>query len=593
VRFIAVGAGPLRSRLSRFFVRRALRLSDHRSYRDEGSRRFVQVLGFPAPGGVCPDLAYALQPLPPQARTGTRPLVSVGPMPFGDPRSWPEKDPTAYQAYLIKLRAFVAWLLQTGHDVALFSSDIHMDDLVVRDVLAGLPAVDVRARGARGVLSAPPIATVAELVSLLARSEVVVASRYHGTLLSHLVHTPVLALGAHPKVWSVMEEAGQSAFWLDLESCSLEDAQSAFTRLAAEADRVRRELAAHTERQRARVHAELNAVIPGPAGASATAPAAARPRPRVALGMPVYNGENYLREALDDILAQTFRDFELVICDNASTDRTGEICREYAARDPRIRYVRNSSNIGGSPNFNRVFALSDGEYYAWVAHDDRRAPTYLERCVAVLDREPDVSVCFTGTRDIDERGQPLPTAPFTLPTDRPRARDRFRALIRLDHKLEPIYGLFRTDVLRRGPLEGSYADSDRVLLAETALAGPFRQVPAELFYRRIHALQSINVFPGRQARTAWFDPDGAGKLVFPHFRQAVEYARSIGRARLSRGERLGCYGALSGWLWTNRARLLSDLDYGARHLVRPLVRRLRRPRPPQRPAGQPAAEGAK
>ena len=80
--------------------------------------------------------------------------------------------------------------------------------------------------------------------------------------------------------------------------------------------------------------------------------------PRLSIGLPVYNGERYLAEAFDCFLAQTFQDFEIIVCDNASTDRTAEICRSFAQRDPRIRYYRNEKNLGAIPNFNRVFELS-------------------------------------------------------------------------------------------------------------------------------------------------------------------------------------------------------------------------------------------
>ena len=104
--------------------------------------------------------------------------------------------------------------------------------------------------------------------------------------------------------------------------------------------------------------------------------------PKVSIGLPVYNGERYLREALDSILGQTFRDFELIICDNASTDETAAICADYAARDPRIRYHRQTHNIGATANFNHTFELARGAYFKWAAHDDVLAPTWLEKCVA-------------------------------------------------------------------------------------------------------------------------------------------------------------------------------------------------------------------
>src|SRR3546814_4612052 len=104
--------------------------------------------------------------------------------------------------------------------------------------------------------------------------------------------------------------------------------------------------------------------------------------------MPVYNGERYVASAIESLLAQDFEDFELIISDNGSTDRTEEICREFASRDPRIRYVREEENQGASWNFNRVFELARGEYFRWACHDDACEPTHLSRCVELLDESP-------------------------------------------------------------------------------------------------------------------------------------------------------------------------------------------------------------
>src|SRR5690242_8968780 len=110
--------------------------------------------------------------------------------------------------------------------------------------------------------------------------------------------------------------------------------------------------------------------------------------PKVTVGMPVYNGERYMRFALDSLLAQDFQDFEIVISDNASTDRTSEICAEYAARDSRVRYHRNATNIGASPNYNRTFELARGQYFKWCAHDDVCLPSFLSKCVATMEAAP-------------------------------------------------------------------------------------------------------------------------------------------------------------------------------------------------------------
>ena len=125
---------------------------------------------------------------------------------------------------------------------------------------------------------------------------------------------------------------------------------------------------------------------------------------RVSMGMPVYNGERYVAEAIESVLQQTFGDFELVISDNGSTDSTRSICEGYAARDPRVRYFRSDANRGATWNFNRVVELSRGEYFRWAAHDDRIRPEYLERCVAVLDADPEAVLCYTQVEIIDAAG---------------------------------------------------------------------------------------------------------------------------------------------------------------------------------------------
>ena len=144
------------------------------------------------------------------------------------------------------------------------------------------------------------------------------------------------------------------------------------------------------------------------AGATVSQPAegklASGQRPRISVGLPVYNGQNFLAAAIESVLAQTYRDFLLVISDNASTDATQRICEEFASRDPRVDYHRAQTNRGIVWNFNEVFRLSRTEYFMWFAHDDALAPQYLERCLEVLDRDPSVVSCFSSCRDIDGTG---------------------------------------------------------------------------------------------------------------------------------------------------------------------------------------------
>ena len=124
--------------------------------------------------------------------------------------------------------------------------------------------------------------------------------------------------------------------------------------------------------------------------------------PRLTIGLPIYNGEQLLPQALESMLTQEFDDFEVVISDNASVDRTPELCAAYAAKDRRIRYVRNERNLGSIPNFNKLVGLAKGEYFKWAAHDDWCEPEFVGRCVEVLDADPGVVLCHAKATRVDE-----------------------------------------------------------------------------------------------------------------------------------------------------------------------------------------------
>jgi glycosyltransferase involved in cell wall biosynthesis len=208
-----------------------------------------------------------------------------------------------------------------------------------------------------------------------------------------------------------------------------------------------------------------------------------RERPRVSVGLPVYNGERFLRDAIDSILSQDMEEIEVVVCDNASTDGTRDICLDYAARDPRIRYHRNDVNIGGPANYRRAFRLAGGVYFKWAAHDDCFAPSFLRRCAEVLDADPAAVLCYSLTARIDERGQVSPPVE-PLEIDAPDPYRRFRRLMGSLGLPYPMYGLARSSALGRTGLIRSFEGSDRLMLAELSLLGSFHQIPELLFYYR-------------------------------------------------------------------------------------------------------------
>src|SRR5215217_6260135 len=207
----------------------------------------------------------------------------------------------------------------------------------------------------------------------------------------------------------------------------------------------------------------------------------------VSIGLPVYNGERFLARSLDSLLAQTMPDFELIISDNASSDGTAEICRAYAERDRRIRYVRNEHNVGVYRNFNKVFELSRGSHFKWAAADDFAEPRLLERCLDILKREPAVVLVYPRTRFVDENDKPLPIVDPGWDLRSADARERFYYVIKSGHWCNLFYGLTRRDALLKTRLFPPYSGGDYRLAGELSLLGQFRETEEPLFYRRIHA----------------------------------------------------------------------------------------------------------
>jgi glycosyltransferase involved in cell wall biosynthesis len=283
-------------------------------------------------------------------------------------------------------------------------------------------------------------------------------------------------------------------------------------------------------------------------------------RPRVSIGLPVFNGERFVAEAIDSILAQTFTDFELIVSDNASTDRTEEICRQYAEKDERVRYVRNRDNLGATYNFNQVFHLSSGEHFKWAAHDDLIHPQFLERCVEALDRHPSEVVAYAKWKPIDQEGNAIQRKYPVWSVVSPDPVERFRFAIHLDGKtMLPIFGLFRSEVLRRTGLQRANPSGDCILMAEVSLYGPFHEIPEELFLHRWHTGRSVAI-PDFRDRVAWWLPAsrpgriGRGPLgalalfALTMGQAAAGYADAISRSPLAPREKLRCYMELPVWL---------------------------------------------
>jgi glycosyltransferase involved in cell wall biosynthesis len=283
-----------------------------------------------------------------------------------------------------------------------------------------------------------------------------------------------------------------------------------------------------------------------------------RSKPLVSIGLPVFNSENYLEVTIESILAQTFEDFELIISDNASTDRTAQICLDYVTKDPRVHYFRNETNVGGGRNFNRALELASGKYFKWHAHDDLLAPTFIEKCVAVLANDPEVVLVHSRTARIEDDGIVVGNFDHNIKADHAAPHLRLRSFLMVRSICAEQFGLVRTEVLKATQPMGNYVACDRNLLAELILRGKWHIIPEHLFLRRQHRAAGSNIWP-LQARLVFYEPNATNRLTFPHYREWLEHFRTINRVSLSVKERFLCYAVVMRYAAHIRRGLRDDL----------------------------------
>jgi glycosyltransferase involved in cell wall biosynthesis len=271
--------------------------------------------------------------------------------------------------------------------------------------------------------------------------------------------------------------------------------------------------------------------------------------PRISIGLPVFNGERALPRALNSFLAQDLGDLEIVISDNASTDGTPEICRQYSARDDRIRYYRNERNLGALKNFNRTLQLARGEYFKWAGHDDWCAPEFLGQCVSVLDRDPSTVLCFAAMAVADRDGGVFRIQRESIDgaaSDDP-GRRLHAVLWALRDCTGPVFGVIRMSALRRnGGLRNS-PEVDRVFLGEMSLLGKIRQIPEPLFFH-----YGPPGHPGRNEWT-WLDPSNAHRPRMATIRIAHHYLAATWRSEMPTMSKLYLSGDIVVGLGVKRA----------------------------------------
>jgi glycosyltransferase involved in cell wall biosynthesis len=286
--------------------------------------------------------------------------------------------------------------------------------------------------------------------------------------------------------------------------------------------------------------------------------------PLVSIGMPAYKSAATIRCAIDALLAQTFRDFELIVSDNASTDDTWNIVQEYAQRDPRVIGIRQERNIGANGNYSAVFLASRGRYFKWASSNDWCAPTFLERCLAHLEACEDTVLVTPRARLFDGTLENWTDYDGDLSFEQANPVDRF---IDVGMRLalnNAMNGLVRADVLRQTRLIEHYPSADVVLLGHLALLGRIALIDEPLFYRRMDRATATRMMSQQDVHRHHY-PVKTARALLPSWRCALGWAQAALSAPLKLRDRMRALNWVLRRAYWNKADMGSDLADMLRH----------------------------
>lgn len=272
--------------------------------------------------------------------------------------------------------------------------------------------------------------------------------------------------------------------------------------------------------------------------------------PLISIGLPVFNGQNFINQAIDSVQNQSYTNFQLIISDNGSYDDTPMICKRYAAQDKRIIFHRFDENQGASRNYNKTFKLATGKYFRWLAHDDKLHQDNLSKSVEILETDPSFVLCGSSKTHIDNFGSVINHFNFKeLELSSKNVTQRFDSFLNhFKHTFADadliLTGLIRRDVLKDTILIANYTSADFTLLADLILKGRFIILEDPLYFKRVHHGMSMSVLNGdpetavkmnlstkinykSHAEVAkWYDPKGKVRRI-PHFTWLNELLNSI------------------------------------------------------------------
>lgn len=289
--------------------------------------------------------------------------------------------------------------------------------------------------------------------------------------------------------------------------------------------------------------------------------------PILTIGLPAYNAAATIGPSIESLLAQTFGEFELLVSDNASTDGTREVVEAYVRADPRVRYLRQSENIGANGNYSHLVRVARGEFFKWAASSDLCAPTFVEKCVTALATRPDAVLAvprtctFVGDPSTAKRYDHDIEIIDATPSARLRA---LNSSLRLNNVLN---GVVRLDALRRTRLIEPYYGADIVLVGHLALLGKILLVDEPLFFRRMEVSAATALQDPVACRRHHY-PRLSARVLFQDWKRQYGWLRAGAATPMSFAEKMRVLSYLTQMCVWERRKLWDNVQQAFDYLFR-------------------------
>lgn len=292
----------------------------------------------------------------------------------------------------------------------------------------------------------------------------------------------------------------------------------------------------------------------------------------VSIGIPVYNGAEWIENTLDSILNQTYSNIEIIISDNASTDNTEASCRDYAAKDNRVRYFRNDQNIGVSNNYNSVFNHSSGDFFKWSSASDIIKPDFIEKCLEKFNADPELVLVCPGTVLFNEETGSEEEYVENINLTSHSAVDRFINYV--DHiRLNNVMnGLIKSAALKKTGLMKNFLGADINMIAELSLYGRFKLLPQYLFYRRMEQ-QTATFYKPVEEVLKYFNPDNKNLMLFQYWINYLYYLKVVKKSLLKPSEKLLLKKFILKTMYYHKSLLWNDFKYSLKCLPSVLMKK--------------------